>query len=161
MPPDAARSPGAFGPELIAPPKKKRRSSVERAVVWTVIAVLLVLVLVELRHARIFDSCLTAGVDAVNQKVSVSEAEIKTMITGYSEVEEKKDLPMNQLSASREEKYTYPGLFKDRFIYVYYGVVRDNEPADVLAVLPEAIQFFSKEEFMGLGAAAGAGMPPP
>ncbi len=134
---------------------KKPRSKVERAIVWGGILILLGVMLVELTASRAFTSDFTAAQEALGNG-PVTESDIRQLITKHSSVESNPDLTANRLVATREDKYTYGGLLKERVLYVYYGVVLPHEKeADVLDVTLERTEFFdaTKKQPPGDGAA--------
>jgi len=149
---------GATPPVDEAPAgEKKPRSSVERIVVRSGIIILFVVMVVELFASRSFNADLAAAQEALGSG-PVTESDIQQLITNHSAVESKDDLTANALVASREDKYSYRGLLKQRKLYVYYGVVLKGEKeAEVLDVVTEPTEFFNIKR--GPAVAGGSGQP--
>jgi len=120
--------------------KRTVRSPVERRIVRGVIAVLVVIMLVELYAYYSFRSDYTAIAEARDAD-TVTESDVRRLITRYSSVESDPNLTANELVATREDIYRYWGLLKRRTLYVYYGVVVAGEKeAEVLDVRPDRVE---------------------
>jgi hypothetical protein len=135
----------------VPPPAKNPRSPVERAVVWGVILIGLVVLMVELRATYSLAADRDALLAAIDRSpTSVTESEAEKLITRYSQRESQSGLHANVLAASRVDTYKYGGLLKKRVLYVYYGLKRRGHEQDVLEVTETPIRFYTPEEF-GLG----------
>lgn len=131
---------------------KKRRSPVERAVVWGLMVALGIAVLIEGRASLAFKSSyerLQARLDeAEQQDAAVTESDVKALVTGYSgEPVVNEHLQPNLFNARREDVYTFAGLIKTHLLYVYYGVQRPGKEREVLHVSLEKVGPLPFEDF--------------
>ena len=131
----------------------KKRSPVERAIVWGFIGVLGFVTLFEGLAAYNFKRDLSAVETALGED-AVTESELKQLVKRADKVESNPELTANELGASRIDTHTYSGmlgLFKDRFLYVYYGVVVNDEEAEVINVTQEPVRLYTRADFAGFG----------
>jgi hypothetical protein len=120
---------------------RKTRSPVERRIVRGVIAVLVLVMLIELYAYFSFQSDYAAIAEARDTD-TITESDVRRLVTRYSSVESDPNLTANELVATREDSYRYWGLLKRRTLYVYYGVVVAGETeAEVLDVRPDRAEF--------------------
>ncbi|MEZ6063941.1 MAG: hypothetical protein R3C19_26650 [Planctomycetaceae bacterium] len=139
--------------------EKKPRHPVERVIVRGGILVLFGVMLIELMASRSFNSDFTAVHEALGEG-TVTESDIKRLVTRYSSVKSRPDLKANRLVATREDAYSYRGLLKRRVMYVYYGVVlRGEAEAEVLDATVEPTEFFEFKPKPGTSPAAANGQP--
>lgn len=119
----------------------KVRSPVERRIVRSVIALLLVVMVLELFAYFSFRSDYMAVAEARNTD-TITESDVRRLLTRYSSIESNANLTANELVATREDIYRYWGLLKRRTLYVYYGVMvaGETEP-EVLDVRLERADF--------------------
>ncbi len=121
-------------------PAKPARSPVERAIVWGVIGVGLIVILVEgtahFAHGAAVTK-LQAQVQANSEKdMGVTKKDIVKVVGNKIPEQQKLDPFATSFGAAHVEIYNYAGLLKQRKLFVYYGIAgrnKDQEP-EVLEV---------------------------
>ena len=115
-------------PEQATAPK--RRSPVERLLVWAVIAGLLVVVAIEgyshWKFSRAYQPLVSKLRAAEQAGATVKEEEVRGFVGGI-EPSSRETIYGIMRTANREDAYVYRGLLKNRTMYVYYGVGRDPD----------------------------------
>jgi len=94
---------------------EKKRSPIERAIVWGGILILIGVALMEFRVKSSFNSSF----NALNEKLEeesqkddpFTEKEVEEIVSGYSDYEKQNAIGANELGAARMDRYTYSGLF--------------------------------------------------
>jgi hypothetical protein len=134
-------------PEPVVAPK--RRSRIERMVVWGLIAALLFVVAVEGRSWWGFMSAYRPIVAQLHERDkvggSLKEADVQDAVGGMAPTRE----PIYGIlrHADREDTYVWRGLLKDRTMYVYYGVGDDPDVLFVTTVKEPPPEEFNWEAF--------------
>ncbi len=126
-------------PSPNAPEAQKTRSPVERALVWGLILVLVLVVLFEFKAKRNFDNSLNAlneaFQDADQNNKFLTASQVDEIVSGHSSVNTDK-LGANRFLADRQDTYTFKGLIKTHTIYIAYANAgrEDNAEPYVLQV---------------------------
>jgi len=137
---------------------KPPRSPVERAIVWGVIGVGILVIAVEaqahLSHSAAL-SKLQEQISANSEKdAGVTKKDVDKVVGGKIPEQQKLGALDTSMSADHVDIYSYPGLLRQRKIYVYYGIAgkHKSQEAEVLDVLPTPAE---------TAAQAQAKLPPP
>lgn len=122
-----------------AAPATPTRSSTERAIVWGVIGIGLVVIAIEGWAHTTHGAAYSHLSGLVNQNKDVDKSVTKAdvdKVMGSRTPETQKLGPMQTgIGASRVDIYSFPGLIRERKVYVYYGIQgRQGQEADVLEV---------------------------
>jgi hypothetical protein len=124
-------------------PVKPARSPIERAIVWGVIAIGLLVVIFEAQAHFAHGAALQKLQSQITENETKDAFMIKKdvdKVVGSKTPESQKLQPLETpFSASRVDIYIYPGLLRQRKMFVYYGIagrIKDQE-AEVLAVLAD------------------------
>lgn len=127
-------------PKPPAPPKPPR-SPVERAIVWGVIGLGLLVIGVEanahLSHTAALGK-LQAQLDATLSKDSgLTKKGVDQVVGNKTPETQKLGFLDTAMAAARVDIYTYPGLLRSRKLYVYYGIDGKlaGQEAEVMEVL--------------------------
>lgn len=127
----------------------KRRSPIERILVWGLIAGLLSVVALEGRSWWGFMSAYRPIVSQLHERDAVGgslkEADVQQAVRGM--VPEQERIYGILRRADREDTYVWPGLIKDRTMYVYYGVGKDPDVLFVTTVKEPPPEEFDWEAF--------------
>ena len=127
----------------------KRRSPLERVIVWGLIVSLLVVVVFEGRSywgfIRAYRPIVTQLQEADVEGGSLKEADVQMMVGNM--VPERQPIHGILRTASREDAYVWPGLIKDRHMFVYYGVGDDPDVLFVTTVKEPPPAEFNWEAF--------------
>lgn len=127
----------------------KRRSPIERILVWGLIAGLLFVVALEGRSWWGFMSAYRPIVSQLHERDAVGgslkEADVQKVVGGMVPARE----PIYGIlrRADREDTYVWPGLIKDRTMYVYYGVGKDPDVLFVTTAKEPPPEEFDWEAF--------------
>lgn len=120
---------------------KPPRSPVERAIVWGVIGLGLLIIGIEanahLSHTAAL-SKLQAQLDATLSKDSgLTKKGVDQVVGNKTPESQKLGFLDTAMAASRVDIYTYPGLLRSRKLYVYYGIDGKlaGQEAEVMEVL--------------------------
>ncbi|MSR56414.1 MAG: hypothetical protein EXS05_01920 [Planctomycetaceae bacterium] len=142
----SANPPNAPAP---APATRKPRSPVERAIVWGVILLLLIVVLIEWRGSSGIKSDADAAHAAMEKSTKgyLTESELNQLVTRYSHRESQTGLTANEIAASRVDTFTYSGLLKKRMLYIYFGLPRAGHEQEVLQVGESPVRMYTPEDF--------------
>ena len=127
----------------------KRRSRVERTIVWGLIAGLLFVVAAEGRSWLGFMLAYRPIVAQLHERDSsggsLKEADVQRMVGNRKPARESIHGILRH--ADREDAYVWPGLIKDRTMYVYYGVGKDPDVLFVTTVKEPPPAEFNWEAF--------------
>ena len=131
-------------------PAKPPRSPVERAIVWGVIGVGLLVIAVEanahLAHAAALGKLRAKLDETVNVDTGVTKKHVDEIVGNKIPETQKLNFLDTAMAASRVDIYTYPALLRSRKLYIYYGIdgklaVQEAEVMEVLtAVAPTAAE---------------------
>lgn len=125
-------------PERVPEPPKKRRSHLERAIVWSAIAVLLGVMGVEAYARWSFERAYGPLAEKLRQAddsdQEVTSADVRAAVGGKLPAQTQRFTGITKTS-NLEETYVWHGIFKRHTMYVYYGVGEDP-----------AVLFVSKEQ---------------
>ena len=135
-------------------PPKPARSPVEKAIVWGVIGIGVLVIAVE-ANAHMSHTAALAKLQAqLDETVNKSEGMRKSHVDQIvgSKIPETQKLTFLQTSmaASRVDIYSYPALLRSRKLYIYYGIdgKHPGQEAEVMEVLtseaPTAEQVHSR-----------------
>lgn len=123
-------------------PTKPARSPVERALVWGVILLGLVVVGVEAYASFAAENAkkaLQAKLDAVEAGAAdsaVTQDDVDKVVAGRKPISsEKLDHSATAMMADRVDIYDFKGLVRSRQLYVYYGIEGKGQKAEVMDVL--------------------------
>lgn len=134
--PDPPRAGGGDGQPESPPSVARSRSPIERAVVWTLIGVLLVVLGIELaafgRYRFALWELSHALEAAADDPEGLTAAKVGEVLGGKKFVEASQ-LSYMEMLATRVEVYEWSGLLRDRRLYVYYGGGRNPEVVSILS----------------------------
>lgn len=112
-------------PKPAAPPKPPR-SAVERAVVWGVIGIGLLVIVVEanahLSHTAAHQKLQAQLDDTLKKDVGLTKKTVDQIVGNKTPETRKLGLLDTAMAAASVDIYSYPGLLRSRKLYVYYGV---------------------------------------
>lgn len=131
-------------------PAKPPRSPVERAIVWGVIGLGLLVIVVEanahLAHAAALGKLRSKLDETVDIDAGLTKKQVDLIVGNKIPETQKLSFLDTSMAASRVDIYTYPALLRSRKLYIYYGidgklVEQEAEVMDVLtAVAPTAAE---------------------
>ena len=126
---------------------KTPRSPVERFLVWSLIAGLLVVVGIEGKGRLAYELDRRAILGAIREteeasdtNAYVSAADVEQLVDSWSEREPMSELPANTIAASSADRFFYRGLFRDWQLYVYYGRADVDGTRAVIEITPEPVE---------------------
>ena len=133
----------------------KKRSPVERAIVWGGILILVGLVIYEYRPRSAYDGSLERLGNAYDEADATDKPltpdRVEELMAGYVDLEVNDKLATNRQTATREEKYIFKSLLGGtREVYVYYGTPgADGTHPSVLLYKFEPIETSPDQGFTG------------
>jgi hypothetical protein len=132
------REPSAKKSKKNQPAAPKKRSPLERAVVWGGIGILLVIVVIEASAQRQFTSLYTQ-IDSELKKsmqsgISLPEENVRAILKGRQPDATK--IVKQQPGEERYEIYKFNGLLKRRVFCVRFEKANDTAPVQVLELMP-------------------------
>lgn len=121
-------------------PVKPARSPVERAFVWGVIIVGLIVIGIEakshLAHAAALSKLQGQVKENSEKDTGITKKDVDLIVGSKVPEVEKLNPLATSIGASRVDIYTYPGLLRQRKLYVYYGIAgkKVEQEAEVMEV---------------------------
>lgn len=142
-----------------AKPAKPPRSAVERAIVWGVIGLGLLVIGVEAKAHLSHSAALTklrATLDEnLNKDEGMTKKHVDVILGTWIPDSKKLTVSDTAMNASRVDIYSYPGILRSRKLFIYYGIpgkTAKQAEAEVMDVLDVEAD---------TPAAAQAKLPPP
>lgn len=107
-------------------PAKPARSPVERAFVWGIIGIGLVVIAIEsqahLSHAAVLGKLQTLLRENSEKNVGITKTDVDKIVGTKTPEQQKLDPFATAVGADRVDIYKYPGLLRERQLFVYYGI---------------------------------------
>ncbi|MDB5338801.1 MAG: hypothetical protein JWN70_4420 [Planctomycetaceae bacterium] len=125
-------------------PAKPPRSPVERAIVWGVIGIGLLVIAVEanahLSHTAALGKLRSKLDETADVNTGLTKKQVDQIVGNKIPESQKLGFLDTSIAASRVDIYTYPALLRSRKLYIYYGidgklVEQEAEVMDVLTVV--------------------------
>lgn len=124
-----------------AAPTKPARSPVEKAIVWGVIGIGILVIAVEanahLAHGAALAKLQAQLDETVNKESGMRKSHVDQIIGSKIPETQKLAFLETSMAASRVDIYTYPALLRSRKLYIYYGIdgKQPGQEAEVMEVL--------------------------
>ncbi len=127
-----------------AAPAKPPRSPVERAIVWGVIGIGLLVIAVEanshLAHAAALEKLRSKLDETTSLDAGVTKKHVDLIVGKKPYETQKLNFLDTSIAASRVDIYTYPALLRSRKLYIYYGIdgkiaTQEAEVMEVMTVV--------------------------
>jgi hypothetical protein len=122
-------------------PAKPARSPVERAIVWGVIGLGVLVIAVE-ANAHLSHGAALAKLQAqldenMNKESGMRKSHVDQIVGSKIPDVQKLNFLDTSMAASRVDIYTYPALLRSRKLYIYYGIdgKKPGQEAEVMEVL--------------------------
>lgn len=122
-------------------PAKPARSPVERAIVWSVIGLGVLVIAVE-ANAHLSHGAALAKLQAqldenMNKESGMRKSHVDQIVGSKIPDVQKLNFLDTSMAASRVDIYTYPAVLRSRKLYIYYGIdgKKPGQEAEVMEVL--------------------------
>lgn len=119
------------------PRRKKPRSPLERALVWSGIGILLVVLAIEASTRFAFQSAYTTILDELRKAEEQDDYRVtRSMVTRLFGGKEPASSETIRVAVGQErlDSYVWRGLLKNRSLYLHYSIQGTTEEPEVMAV---------------------------